>query len=74
MHLKMLLKFRLGFLVLILFSISLYFSDEEKSIYDAEHIDIFSKFGGIKSDAMKNIVLKDTAPKSLSYWLLKKSS
>lgn len=69
MHLKMLLKFRLGFLVLILFSISLYFSDEEKSIYDAEHIDIFSKFGGIKSDAMKNIVLKDTAPKSLSYYL-----
>jgi len=69
MHLKMLLKFRLGFLVLILFSISLFFSDEEKSIYDAEHIDIFSKFERFKSYAMKNVVLEDNVQKSLSFYL-----
>lgn len=69
MHLKMLLKFRLGFLGMILFSISLYFSDEEKSIYDAEHINIFPKFGGFKSYVMKNVVLEDNAQKSLSYYL-----
>ena len=68
MDLKMLLRFRLGFLLLVFFSIVLKFSGEKA--YMMPNIStFFSKFGGIKSDAMNNIVLKDTARKSLSYYL-----